>query len=95
MFDLPRALTAASAILAFLSVPALAEQVKFAADLVAASEVPPTDSTGTGKVEATLDTAQRQGTMAEPQSVEDAIAIDHNARRLAVDLLPEIAAMAS
>ena len=36
-----------------------------------------------------------QGTMAEPQSVEDAIAIDHNARRLATDLLPEIAAMAS
>jgi 1-deoxy-D-xylulose-5-phosphate reductoisomerase len=46
-------------------------------------------------VEATLDTAQRRGEMAEPQSVEEAIAIDHNARRLAVDLLPEIAAMAS
>ena len=36
-----------------------------------------------------------EGTMAEPQSVEDAIAIDHNARRLAAELLPEIAAMAS
>ena len=46
-------------------------------------------------VEATLDAAERRGTMAEPQSVEDAIAIDHNARRLAADLLPEIAAMAS
>jgi hypothetical protein len=33
--------------------------------------------------------------MAEPQSVDQAIAIDHNARRLATDLLPEIAAMAS
>ena len=46
-------------------------------------------------VEATLDAAERQGAMAEPQSVEDALAIDHNARRLAADLLPEIAAMAS
>ena len=46
-------------------------------------------------VEATLDAAARQGAMAEPQSVEDALAIDHNARRLAADLLPEIAAMAS
>jgi 1-deoxy-D-xylulose-5-phosphate reductoisomerase len=46
-------------------------------------------------VEATLDASERRGTMAEPQSVEDALAIDHNARRLAADLLPEIAAMAS
>ena len=46
-------------------------------------------------VEATLDAAERSGTMAEPQSVDQAIAIDHNARRLATDLLPEIAAMAS
>jgi 1-deoxy-D-xylulose-5-phosphate reductoisomerase len=46
-------------------------------------------------VEATLDAAERRGRMAEPQSVEDALAIDHNARRLAADLLPEIAAMAS
>jgi 1-deoxy-D-xylulose-5-phosphate reductoisomerase len=46
-------------------------------------------------VEATLDLAERRSEMAEPQSVEDAVAIDHNARRLAVDLLPEIAAMAS
>ena len=46
-------------------------------------------------VEATLDAAERRGEMAEPQSVEQALEIDHNARRLAVDLLPEIAAMAS
>jgi 1-deoxy-D-xylulose-5-phosphate reductoisomerase len=46
-------------------------------------------------VEATLDTMERRGEMAEPQSVEEALAVDHNARRLAVDLLPEIAAMAS
>jgi 1-deoxy-D-xylulose-5-phosphate reductoisomerase len=46
-------------------------------------------------VEATLDAAERRGATAEPQSVEDAIAIDHNARRLAADLLPEIAAMPS
>jgi 1-deoxy-D-xylulose-5-phosphate reductoisomerase len=46
-------------------------------------------------VEATLDAAERRGATAEPQSVEDALAIDHNARRLAADLLPEIAAMAS
>ncbi len=46
-------------------------------------------------VEATLDLSERRGEMAEPQSVEEALAIDHNARRLAFDLLPEIAVMAS
>jgi 1-deoxy-D-xylulose-5-phosphate reductoisomerase len=46
-------------------------------------------------VEATLDAAERSGSVGEPQSVDQAIAIDHNARRLATDLLPEIAAMAS
>jgi 1-deoxy-D-xylulose-5-phosphate reductoisomerase len=46
-------------------------------------------------VEATLAAADRRGEMAEPQSVEEALAVDHNARRLAADLLPEIAAMAS
>jgi 1-deoxy-D-xylulose-5-phosphate reductoisomerase len=46
-------------------------------------------------VEATLDAAERRGETAEPQSVEEALAIDHNARRLAAALLPEIAAMAS
>jgi 1-deoxy-D-xylulose-5-phosphate reductoisomerase len=46
-------------------------------------------------VEATLDAAERSGAMAEPQSVEQAATIDHDARRLAAYLLPEIAAMAS
>jgi 1-deoxy-D-xylulose-5-phosphate reductoisomerase len=46
-------------------------------------------------VEATLDAADRSGTMGEPQSVEEAVAIDHKARRLASHLLPEIAVMAS
>jgi 1-deoxy-D-xylulose-5-phosphate reductoisomerase len=46
-------------------------------------------------VEATLEAAERQGSMAEPQSIEDAIAIDQGARKLAISLLPEIAAMAS
>jgi 1-deoxy-D-xylulose-5-phosphate reductoisomerase len=46
-------------------------------------------------VEATLDAAERRGEVAEPQSVEEAVAIDHNARRSAAELLPEIAAMAS
>jgi 1-deoxy-D-xylulose-5-phosphate reductoisomerase len=46
-------------------------------------------------VEATLDEAERRGQVKEPQSAEEAIAVDHNARRLAADLLPEIAAMAS
>ena len=45
-------------------------------------------------VEATLDATQRRGETAEPASVEEALGIDHNARRLATDLLPEIAAMA-
>ena len=46
-------------------------------------------------VEATLDATQRRGAMTEPQSIEEAIAVDHIARRLASQLLPEIAAMAS
>jgi 1-deoxy-D-xylulose-5-phosphate reductoisomerase len=46
-------------------------------------------------VEATLDAAERSGATAEPQSVEQAVTIDHNSRRLAAQLLPEIAAMAS
>jgi 1-deoxy-D-xylulose-5-phosphate reductoisomerase len=46
-------------------------------------------------VEATLDVAERKGATVEPQSVEQAIGIDHMARRLAAELLPEIAAMAS
>jgi len=44
-------------------------------------------------VEATLEAAARSGTMGEPQSVEQAVAIDHDARQMAARLLPEIAAM--
>ena len=46
-------------------------------------------------VEATLEAMERRGETGEPQTVEEALAVDHNARRLAADLLPEIAAMAS
>jgi 1-deoxy-D-xylulose-5-phosphate reductoisomerase len=46
-------------------------------------------------VEGTLDAMERRGETGEPQTVEEALAVDHNARRLAVSLLPEIAAMAS
>jgi 1-deoxy-D-xylulose-5-phosphate reductoisomerase len=45
-------------------------------------------------VEATLEAAHRRGALREPPSVEDALAIDHMARSLARDLLPEIAAKA-
>ena len=51
-----RTAAAAAVVLAFAISPAFAEQVKYAVDLTAAAEVPPTDSTGTGKLEATLDT---------------------------------------
>jgi 1-deoxy-D-xylulose-5-phosphate reductoisomerase len=47
-----------------------------------------------GLVEASLDAAQGRGLTAEPASVEDALAIDHNSRRLAAELLPGIAARA-
>jgi 1-deoxy-D-xylulose-5-phosphate reductoisomerase len=46
-------------------------------------------------VERTLDAMERRGGTKEPQTVEEALAVDHNARRVAADLLPEIAAMAS
>jgi 1-deoxy-D-xylulose-5-phosphate reductoisomerase len=45
-------------------------------------------------VEATLEAVERRGQTGEPASVEEAVHIDHTARRLAADLLPEIAAMA-
>jgi hypothetical protein len=41
---------------AFSAAPAFAETVNFTADLTGAAEVPATDSAGTGKVEAALDT---------------------------------------
>jgi len=43
-------------------------------------------------VAATLDAAERRGLMGEPQSVEEALAVDHMAKSLAQELLPEIAA---
>ncbi len=46
-------------------------------------------------VEATLEAASRRGLLREPASVDDALAIDHTARSLAHDLMPEIAAKAS
>jgi 1-deoxy-D-xylulose-5-phosphate reductoisomerase len=46
-------------------------------------------------VEATLEAADKQGMVAEPATVEDALAVDHNARLIAADLLPEIAVKAS
>ena len=49
------AILSAAAMLA-LSTPAFAEQKTFSATLTAAEEVPPTQSTGTGTVEATFDT---------------------------------------
>jgi 1-deoxy-D-xylulose-5-phosphate reductoisomerase len=45
-------------------------------------------------VEATLDAAARRGVMREPGSIADALAVDHDSRCLAKDLLPEIAAKA-
>jgi 1-deoxy-D-xylulose-5-phosphate reductoisomerase len=43
-------------------------------------------------VEATLNVAARRGVMREPGSIEEAVAVDHNSRLIARNLLPEIAA---
>jgi 1-deoxy-D-xylulose-5-phosphate reductoisomerase len=45
-------------------------------------------------VEATLEAAARAGVMREPSSLEEALAVDHDARLLAVNLAPEIAVKA-
>ena len=45
-------------------------------------------------VEATMDAASSRGVMREPGSIADAISVDHNARSIARDLVPEIAAKA-
>lgn len=45
-------------------------------------------------VEATLAAGSRRGLMGEPSSLDAALAIDHVARSIALDLLPEIAAKA-
>src|SRR5689334_14348243 len=49
----------------------------------------------TALVEATLEAAAGRGLLAEPTGIEAALAVDHIARSLARDLLPEIAAKAS
>ncbi len=46
-------------------------------------------------VEAALDAALSRNWSAEPQSVEEALSVDHNTRLLTRELLPEIAAKAS
>jgi len=46
-------------------------------------------------VEATLESAQNRGLISEPGGIDAALAIDHIARSLARDLLPEIAVKAS
>ncbi|MFN3656391.1 MAG: 1-deoxy-D-xylulose-5-phosphate reductoisomerase [Pseudolabrys sp.] len=46
-------------------------------------------------VEATLDAAAARGLVAEPDGIEAALAVDHDARELARALLPEIAVKAS
>ena len=46
-------------------------------------------------VAATLDAAERRNATNEPQDIDEALAVDHMARSLAQDLLPEIAAKAS
>jgi 1-deoxy-D-xylulose-5-phosphate reductoisomerase len=46
-------------------------------------------------VEATLDAASKQGLLVEPAGIDAALGIDHIARSIARDLLPEIAAKAS
>lgn len=46
-------------------------------------------------VEATMDGWVRAGNLAPLSSADDAIAVDHNARKMAVTLLPQIAAKAS
>jgi 1-deoxy-D-xylulose-5-phosphate reductoisomerase len=46
-------------------------------------------------VEMTLDAATKRGLMAEPTEIDAAMGIDHVARSIARDLLPEIAAKAS
>lgn len=49
----------------------------------------------TALVEATLDAAAGRGLLAEPADIDAALAVDHNARSLALALLPEIALKSS
>jgi 1-deoxy-D-xylulose-5-phosphate reductoisomerase len=43
-------------------------------------------------VAATIEAAERRNAVAEPQDIDEALAVDHMARSMARDLLPEIAA---
>ena len=49
----------------------------------------------TALVEATLAAAAKRGLLTEPADIDAALAIDHIARSLARDLLPEIAVKSS
>ncbi|HEX5210316.1 MAG TPA: 1-deoxy-D-xylulose-5-phosphate reductoisomerase [Pseudolabrys sp.] len=49
----------------------------------------------TALVEATLDAASGRGLLADPLDIDTALAVDHNARSLALALLPEIAVKSS
>ncbi len=49
-------ITSAALAFAMMSLPGLAETMQYSADLSAAAEVPPTDSTGSGSAEFTVDT---------------------------------------
>ncbi|EKE43191.1 hypothetical protein OCGS_2782 [Oceaniovalibus guishaninsula JLT2003] len=53
--SLPKLTTMAAAI-AMLAAPAFAEQMMFTADLTPGAEVPPTDSSGSGSADVTVDT---------------------------------------
>jgi 1-deoxy-D-xylulose-5-phosphate reductoisomerase len=49
----------------------------------------------TALVDATLDAATGRGLLAELPNIDAALAVDHNARSLALALLPEIAVKSS
>ena len=53
-------LTAAVSVVVASAVPAFAESVSYKADLKGSTEVPPTDTKGTGSVDATYDTASKK-----------------------------------
>jgi 1-deoxy-D-xylulose-5-phosphate reductoisomerase len=48
-----------------------------------------------GLVEAAMHAAEGRGLTTEPATIEEALAIDHNSRQIAAELLPGIAAKAS
>ena len=54
-----RSILALAALAGFVATPAFADMVHYTADLTGAAETPPNDAKGTGKVDATYDTATR------------------------------------